>query len=400
MAKKANFETFLELTEKEIVENHLKINKIYVISTLAAFRPKSKFCKKTQDAISKLLTDIMIFKEEHGDYFVKLIYLDRFKYILEVLDRNLKKETIVNSEVIEEIKTDMEFMQGFFTNKIRELLKKDDFQNLEIFKKTNVESYKSCVTLIERCKKKLRKETYIAQGKYEKRIIELVSPDVHKHILEKYLKAIFSESFSLFESMLLKLIKPPSLLNFLLGLDTEMLSQEATNLTKLLTETIYNPKNNISDMGFKELSFTELTTNLFTPGYREIFYAYYLVKFLGVEKYILINPHNLQVDTILSWFLVNISEKSETISEYIGEQFELFLEKIVKKLENAKEMNEEIVEIVVLINKITTSSLLKNQEYNIEESDTIYSKIDEVITFSDPDLLKYLQGYISEINSE
>ena len=78
----------------------------------------------------------------------------------------------------------------------------------------------------------------------------------------------------------------------------------------------------------------------------------------------------------------------------------ILLEKIVKKLENAKEMNEEIVEIVVLINKITTSSLLKNQEYNIEESDTIYSKIDEVITFSDPDLLKYLQGYISEINSE
>jgi len=394
--KKSNFQKFLQLTEKEIVENQLKINKIYVISTLAAFRPNHKFCHTTQGSIRKLLIDILNFKEKNGDYFVKLIYLDRMKQILETFNKKLNQQTKISPEIIEDIKMKIEFIADFYTDKMREVLKKEDFVNLEKFQKAHPDSYEKCVKKIERTKRKLIKETYIAQGQYEKRIIEIVSPDVHNLILENHLKVIFSEAFSRFEKILNELIKPPSLLNFLLGLDSDMLVQQSTNLTELLAKNIYNNKAN--DLGLNNLNITELTTNLFTPGYRELFYMYYIVKFLGVEKYIVINPHNLQVDTILSWFLCNIKENNEKIIEYTGQQFVLFLkEKIIKRLENATEMNQEIIDIMKEINKITTLAINRNNEYFPKDPKTIYKKMDENINFTDPELAGCLKEYINQI---
>ena len=175
-----------------------------------------------------------------------------------------------------------------------------------------------------------------------------------------------------------------------------MLVQQSTNLTELLAKNIYNNKAN--DLGLNNLNITELTTNLFTPGYRELFYMYYIVKFLGVEKYIVINPHNLQVDTILSWFLCNIKENNEKIIEYTGQQFVLFLkEKIIKRLENATEMNQEIIDIMKEINKITTLAINRNNEYFPKDPKTIYKKMDENINFTDPELAGCLKEYINQI---
>lgn len=391
--KKLNFLRFLQNTEDEIKDNDIKINKIYIFSTLSAFKPKHPDCKSTQNKIGNLMDDISEFKEQNGDYFMKFIYLDRLKNCLETLNDNLHKNTQLNLEIIDKIKAEAELIEDNFSNKVRKLLESEDFQNVSVFKKNHNKKYLDCEHLIEKSQKKIKKETFILKEKYERRILELVSQEIHNLVLREELKGIFFECYLSFENFLLKLIDK-TLLDYFLGLDSDVLKQQETNLAQIVRENIYNPMVDLN-LDIKDLNFFDLTNNLFSPGYREVFFAYLTVKLLNMDNYVEFFPHTVSKESILEFILRNIQENGEKIIETSRTQFEMFLNQcIIRKLENAKEMNYEINEIIKKINKIKTWEIKLPQKSFVIYVNSIYEKIEKTTDFKDKELANYFQDYI------
>ena len=396
LEKRANFMKFLENTEAEIKENDIKINKVYIISTLSAFKTKHPDCIMTQSKIKKLVDDIDDFKQNHGDYFLKFIYLERLRSILEILNDNLHKNTQLSLEVIENIKAEAELIEDLFSNRVRGLLESEEFQKVQTFKQNYNEKYELCDHVIEKAKKKVKKETFILKEKYERRILELVSQEIHNLILRDELKTIFFDCYLCFEKILLKRIEK-TLLNFFLGLDTEMLDEQETNLTQIIKENIYNPMVDLT-LDIKDLNLFDLTNNLFNPGYREVFFAYLTVKLLNIDNYVEFFPHTVSKDSIMEYVLKNIKENSEKIIETSRFQFEMFLNQcIIRKLENAKEMNQEINDIIKKINKIRTFEIRLSQKAIVVYVNSIYEKVEKITEFKDKDLIGYFEDYMRRV---
>ena len=74
--KKNNFWRFLENTEEEIKENDIKINKIFIISTIYSFKPNHPLCLATQGRIRYIIKDE--FLQNLNKIFVKMIKITIF----------------------------------------------------------------------------------------------------------------------------------------------------------------------------------------------------------------------------------------------------------------------------------------------------------------------------------
>jgi len=392
--KRQNFWRFLENTEEEIKENDIKINKIFIISTIYGFKPNHPLCISTQGRIRKLIEDIVRFKEDNGDFFMKFIYMERMRSLLETLNDNLHKNTQLNLEVIENIKEEAELIADYFSNRVRKLLESEEFQNISVFMQNYQEKYKNCEDLIEKAKKKVKKETFYIKEKYERRLLELVSQDIHNIVIRDELKGIFFQCYLTFEKFLLSLIDK-RLLDFFLGLDSDVLMQQETNLAEIIKENIYNPMVDLT-LDMKDLNFLDLTNNLFNPGYREVFFAYLTVKLLNIDNYVDFFPHTVSKESIMEFILKNINENSEKIIETSRVQFEMFLKEcIIKKLENAKEMNQEITDIIRKINQIRTIEI--KQKSFIIYMNSIYEKIEKSMEFKDKELTGFFEEYMKRL---
>ena len=392
--KKQNFLNFLENTEREIKENSIKINRIYVVSTRSAFKPKNPDCGLTREILRKILANIAEFKEKNGDYFVKFIYIERISANLHVLNENLHRNTQLTQEILDEIKLEAETIEDIFSNKVRNLLESDQFLRVSNFKQANLSKFQECEFLIEKAKKRVKKETFILKEKFERRILELVSQEIHNLILRDEIKTIFFESYLIFEKFLLNLIDK-NLLYFFLGLDSDLLNQQETNLAEIIKENIYNPMVDLT-LDFKDLNFFDLTNNLFNPGYREVFFAYLTVKLLKFDNYVEFFPHTVSKENIMDFILKNLKENSEKIVETSRMQFEMFINQcIVRKLENAKEMNQEINEIIKKINRIRTGELRVSQKGSfVSYVNSIYEMVEKECGFTDKDLCEFFKEYL------
>lgn len=256
------------------------------------------------------------------------------------------------------------------------------------------EKYQNCEILIEKAKKKVKKETFIIKEKYERRLLELVSQDIHNIVLRDELKGIFFQSYLMFEKFLLNLIDK-RLLDFFLGLDSDILMQQETDLAEIIKENIYNSMVDIT-LDVKDLNFFDLTNNLFNPGYREVFFAYLTVKLLNIDNYVDFFPHTVSKESIMEYILKNINENGEKIIETSRVQFEMFLKQcIIRKLENAKEMNQEITEIIRKINRIRTMEI--KQKSIIFYANTIYEKIEKSTEFRDKELTGFFEEYTKRL---
>lgn len=393
LEKKMNFLKFLENTEDEIKENDIKINKIYVISTLASFKPKHPECLPTQARIKKLIENINEFKEKNGDYFMRFIYVERLRAKLDTLNDQLHKNTQLNVEIIENIKAEAEMIEDSFSNQVRKLLDSDSFQKINTLKQNYKDKYITCEHVIEKAKKKIKKETFLLKEKYERRILELVSQEIHNLLLRDELKNIFFQCYLIFESYLLKLIDK-TLLDYLLGLDTEVLNQQESSLTSIIKENIYNPMVDLT-LDIKDLNIFDLTNNLFNPGYREVFFAYLTVKLLNIDSYVEFFPHTVSKESIMEFILKNIKENSERIIETSRTQFELFINQcIIRKLEKAKEMNQEINDIIKKINKIRSGEIRSLSNSLVVYVNSIYEKIEKTTDFKNEELSLYFVDYM------
>ena len=188
-----------------------------------------------------------------------------------------------------------------------------------------------------------------------------------------------------------------NLIKFLFGLDTEMLDEQETNLTQIIKENIYNPMVDLT-LDIKDLNLFDLTNNLFNPGYREVFFAYLTVKLLNIDNYVEFFPHTVSKDSIMEYVLKNIKENSEKIIETSRFQFEMFLNQcIIRKLENAKEMNQEINDIIKKINKIRTFEIRLSQKAIVVYVNSIYEKVEKITEFKDKDLIGYFEDYMRRV---
>jgi len=339
--------------------------------------------------------NIAEFKEKNGDYFVKFIYLERISANLRLLNENLHKNTQLTPEILEEIRLEAETIEDIFSNKVRNLLESAQFQKVSLFKQANIAKFQACEFLIEKAKKKIKKETFILKEKFERRILELISQEIHNLVLRDEIKAIFFESYLMFEKFLLKLIDK-TLLDFFLGLDSELLKQQETNLAEIIKENIYNPMVDLT-LDFKDLNLFDLTNNLFNPGYREVFFAYLTVKLFKFDNYVEFFPHTVSKENILDFILKNIKENSEKIVETSRKQFEMFINHcIVRKLENAKEMNQEINEIIKRINRIRTGELWVSQKGSFVAYNSVYEMIEKDCGFTDKDLIEFFKEYLKK----
>ena len=180
-----------------------------------------------------------------------------------------------------------------------------------------------------------------------------------------------------------------------MGLDSDVLMQQETNLAEIIKENIYNPMVDLT-LDMKDLNFLDLTNNLFNPGYREVFFAYLTVKLLNIDNYVDFFPHTVSKESIMEFILKNINENSEKIIETSRVQFEMFLKEcIIKKLENAKEMNQEITDIIRKINQIRTIEI--KQKSFIIYMNSIYEKIEKSMEFKDKELTGFFEEYMKRL---
>lgn len=226
------------------------------------------------------------------------------------------------------------------------------------------------------------------------RILEETSKDIHRIIIQKELTDIFRirfEDFQLFLSQKIKIER----LHTILGLDFSMIENEKLDLTKLILSGL-DQKFNDFDYDIKNVNLLELANNLFNPGYREFYITYIVIKSLRLDHYIEIFPHQIDNNEFISIVLKHIMDNKDSIITGSVDQFRQFLYNgIVKKIENAREMNEEIGDIDKKIRRYRTSECILRSNNPETSYKTIYEKIDrEEFIFLDPELLKLFEKFI------
>ena len=120
------------------------------------------------------------------------------------------------------------------------------------------------------------------------------------------------------------------------------------------------------------------------------------MKLLNIDNYVDFFPHTVSKESIMEYILKNINENGEKIIETSRVQFEMFLKQcIIRKLENAKEMNQEITEITRKINRIRTLEI--KQKSIIVYANTIYEKIEKSTEFRDKELTGFFEEYTKRL---
>lgn len=388
--KNENFIRFLQNTEDEINQYNIKLNKIFNISTKIAFMEEHPQRQDVRKKLMGLIGSIWNFRRNDGDFFIKFTYLERMRILMDNLNKKLNNFNQIEQNTVDAVKGRAENEIDVFRNTIYQLLESKMMENATNFAFINEIQYKSCENTIKKANGKIKKETFLIKEKYRKRILELTWQELMHHIIQKKLIEIFKERFHSFSNFLTKKI-PKEKLHVILGLDSEILEKEETNLTKLIFEGM-DSKLDECNYKIKDVNLLDLASNVFNPGYREVYISYMIVKSLNLDNYVDIFPHQIENEDFVNIVLREIAKNKENISFSSEKQFRSFIfEAIVKKIEEAKVMNEELGQIDLMTRRFRTSEFLSRRRGDVT-CNTIYEKMEEN-EFFDVQLKELFQKY-------
>lgn len=388
--KNENFIRFLQNTEDEINQYNIKLNKIFNISTKIAFIEEHPQRQDVRKKLMGLVGSIWNFRRNEGDFFIKFTYLDRMRKLMEDLNKKMNNYNQIEQKTLDEIKGRAENEIDVFRNMIYQHLESKMMENASNFASFNAIQYKSCENTIERANRKIKKETFLIKEKYRKRILELTWQDLMHHIIQKKLTEIYEERFHSFSNFLTKKIQKEKL-HMILGLDSEILENEETNLTKLIFVEM-DSKLDECNYKMRDVNLLDLASNVFNPGYREVYISYIIVKSLNLDNYVDIFPHQIENQDFVNIVLREISKNKETITFSSEKQFRSFIfEAIVKKIEEAKVMNEELGQIDLMTRRFRTNEFVSRRRGDVT-CNTIYEKMEDN-EFFDEQLKELFQKY-------